>query len=55
MPSPNPGPHIGKKVALIAFKQILPKILPVVCISRSMIIFYLKSLVGTKSIKFALF
>ena len=52
--APHPsdhGPHIGKKVTLIAFRQILPKILPVACISRSIIIFYLKNLVGTKSVK----
>ena len=36
-PSSDPRPHIGKK-SLIAFRQILPKMLPVACIFSYIII-----------------
>ena len=49
-PSPYHGPHMEKKF-IIAFRQFLPKSLPVVCISRSTIITHLKKLGGIKSIK----
>ena len=38
-----------KKVSLIAFRQILSKILPEACIFSNTIMSYLKKLVGTKS------
>ena len=40
---------LGKKVSLIAFREILPKILPEGCIFSNTIINYLKQLVGIKS------
>ena len=43
--------HIsGKKVSLIDFRQILPEILPVMCIFSYTIMTYLKNLEGTKSL-----
>ena len=42
---------LGKKVSLIVFKtQILPKILPVMCILSFTIMTYLKKLIGIKSL-----
>ena len=43
--------YIGKKVTLIAFRQILHKISPVLCIFRSTLMTYLKKLAAIKSIK----
>ena len=41
--------HIfGKKVSLIAFRQILPKTFPVPCMFSYTIMTYLKNLDGTK-------
>ena len=43
--------HIfGKKVSLIAFRQILPKTLPVPCMFSYTIMTYLENLDGTKSL-----
>ena len=48
-PCPLITDHIlGKKVSLIAFREILPKILPEGCIFSNTIINYLKQLVGIK-------
>ena len=41
---------LGKKVALIAFRLVLPKILLEACIFSYTIMTYLKKLVGTKSL-----
>ena len=41
---------LGKKVLVIAFRQILSKILPEACIFSNTIMTYLKKLVGTKSL-----
>ena len=49
-PSLDHRPHIEKKVSLIVFRQILPKILLVVCIFSYTIMMYLKKLVETKSL-----
>ena len=49
-PSPDHSPHIGKKVSLIAFRQILPKILPAVCIFSHTVMIYVKKYNGTKSL-----
>ena len=47
---PDHRPHIGKKVSLIAFRQILSKLLPEACIFSNTIMTYLKKFVGTKSL-----
>ena len=47
--SPDHRPHIGKRVSLIAFRQILSKILPEACIFSNTIMTFLKNLIGTKS------
>ena len=49
-PSADHRPHIEKKVALITFRQILSKILPVASIFSYTILTYLKKLDGTKSL-----
>ena len=41
---------LGKKVSLIAFRQILPDILPAACIFSYAIMTYLKDLDGSKSL-----
>ena len=43
-------PHIGRKVSLIASRQILPKVLSLACIFSYTIMAYLKNLDGTKSL-----
>ena len=50
-PCPFPGhrPHIGEKVFLIAFRLILPKILPRARIFTRTIMNYLENLIGTIS------
>ena len=48
-PSPDHIPHIRKKISLIAFRQILPNILPTACIFSYTIMTCLKKLSGTKS------
>ena len=45
-----PDHILGKKVSLIDFRQILPEILPVMCIFSYTIMTYLKNLEGTKSL-----
>ena len=48
--SPDHRPYIGKKmVTLIAFRQILSKLLPEACILSNTMMTYLKKLVGNKS------
>ena len=46
---PDHKPNIRKKVSVIAFRQILSKILPKACIFSNTIITYLKKFIGTKS------
>ena len=50
LPCPEHRPHIEKKVSLIAFRQILPKILSVACIFSYTNMTYLKKLDETKSL-----
>ena len=50
-PSLDHSSHIGKKnISLIAFRPILPKILPAACIFSYTIMICLKKLIGTKSL-----
>ena len=49
-PTKNLSPHVGKKVSLIAFKQIDPKIFPVAYIFSNTIMTSLKKLIGNKSL-----
>ena len=48
--SPDYRPHIRKKLSLIAFRQIFPKILSVAYIFRDTIMTYLKSLLELNSL-----
>ena len=48
--SPDHRTYIGKKVSLIAFRQIVSKILPKACIFSNAIMAFLKKLLGTKSL-----
>ena len=50
LPSPNQSPHTGKKISLIAFRQILPNILSAVYIFSSTIMATLKNLSWNKSL-----
>ena len=48
--SPDHGPHVGQKVSLTAFRQFLPKVLPLACIFRITIMTYSKKHVGIETI-----
>ena len=48
--SPDNTPDIKKKVTIITFRQILPKILSEACISSNTIVKYLKKFVWIKSL-----